>query len=533
MMRRALARGDVEALVSGARAEQVLPPLYLVLPAEEDGGLDLFVTAYLVRVRENGFMVILPDLEAVRARLDALVNDEGESIPLQRRDQVQAETVRGRQLGPGRVILADFPWSGCEFFVKPTALRGMTDRASRVLTLSVGDVVARPSAADAQDTAGRWIDQLDPDTAQEYWASANDGVAEEEEAPDEEVPLAPPHHALPARTLPVAARASQANQARPGGLFQASRGLSTAELDRLRNLAGGPPARTGTLERNRAPPNPPPEGGLHLEGEFGALPPPEVQDPAAELMDSTSTLQTLLLAQMRQNAVLLEKLASGKHGDGIQEALAGAGGSGSESSSGIKGHLAREAFVKQVSDCKLVAAKVQENAMTELGLSATEPGMMRTYLEQRVPLADHRLLQHVAALAAFGWEMGYKAESDELKGFCSRLLLFVEQAALDSGKVQLAYLLAGFPDPSPVGFAHRRAPGLKTFSRLAAPQWLAANLAYLKDLDYAETRIQQMATARPPNAPPKVTSADQSAEPNDDAEKPPRRPPRRPKNTAS
>ncbi|CAE7497831.1 unnamed protein product, partial [Symbiodinium microadriaticum] len=153
--------------------------------------------------------------------------------------------------------------------------------------------------------------------------------------------------------------------------------------------------------------------------------------------------------------------------------------------------------------------------------------MMRTYLEQRVPLADHRLLQHVAALAAFGWEMGYKAESDELKGFCSRLLLFVEQAALDSGKVQLAYLLAGFPDPSPVGFAHRRAPGLKTFSRLAAPQWLAANLAYLKDLDYAETRIQQMATARPPNAPPKLTSADQSAEPSDDAEKPPRRPLRR------
>ncbi|OLQ14911.1 hypothetical protein AK812_SmicGene904 [Symbiodinium microadriaticum] len=374
MMRRALARGDVEALVSGARAEQVLPPLYLVLPAEEDGGLDLFVTAYLVRVRQNGFMVMLPDLEAVRARLDALVNEDGESIPLQRRDQVQAETVRGRQLGPGRVILADFPWSGCEFFVKPTALRGMTDRASRVLTLSVGDVVARPSAADAQDTAGRWIDQLDPDTVQEYWASANDGGAEEEEAPDEEAPLAPPHPALLARTLP----AGQSGQTRRP--FQTSRGLSTAELDRLMSPAGGPPARTGTLERHRAPPNPPSEGGLHLEAEFGALPPAEVQDSAAELMDSTSTLQTLLLAQMRQNAVLLEKLVSGKHGDGIQEALAGAGGSGSESSSGIKGHLAREAFVKQVSDCKLVAAKVQENAMTELGLSATEPGMMRTYM---------------------------------------------------------------------------------------------------------------------------------------------------------
>ena len=78
--------------------------------------------------------------------------------------------------------------------------------------------------------------------------------------------------------------------------------------------------------------------------------------------------------------------------------------------------------------------------------------------------------------------------------------MFVEQAALDNGKTQLGYLLSGYPDPAPLGFSARRAPGLKTFSRLTPPQRMAANLAYLKDLDYAETRIAQLWIASPAKA---------------------------------
>lgn len=92
----------------------------------------------------------------------------------------------------------------------------------------------------------------------------------------------------------------------------------------------------------------------------------------------------------------------------------------------------------------------------------------------------------------------FRSGNTELHGFASRLLLFIEQTALDSGKTQLGYLLSGYPDPSPLGFTARRAPGLKTFSRLTPLQWMAANLAYLKDLDYAETRIAQLGTTRPP-----------------------------------
>ena len=60
---------------------------------------------------------------------------------------------------------------------------------------------------------------------------------------------------------------------------------------------------------------------------------------------------------------------------------------------------------------------------------------------------------------------GESSPAVELMSFTSRLLSFIEQAALDQGK---------------------RVPGLNSFLRLAQPQWLAANLAYVKDLDYAE-----------------------------------------------
>ena len=197
---------------------------------------------------------------------------------------------------------------------------------------------------------------------------------------------------------------------------------------------------------------------------------------------------------MRQNGLLLQRLAANRSSDGIQEALAGSGGSASDNSSGIKGHLAREAFLRQLADSRSVAAKVQSNALSELGLAAAEPGLMRTYIEKRLPLNDQRTLQHVASMAAFGWEAGFRSDNQELMAFASRLLVFSEQVALDSGRIQLGYLLAGFPDPSPLGFNSRPVPGLRTFSRLAPAQWVAANLAYLKDLDYAETRIAQLAT---------------------------------------
>ena len=485
-VRRALTRLDIEGLVQGVHAERPLPPAYLVL----DDVLDNYSVAYLLRVRANGFMVAVPDLQQIRSYVEAVVNDEGEPLALTQPEQAQAETVRGRHLGPARVLLVDLPWSGAEHFVKTQALRGIPDRASRVTALTVGSQPGRPMAGDLIDAASRWVEHLDPDTAQEYWASAAEGPeqeADEEEMPEQGVQepaaLTTP---TPFRPLPPEARASTGtgSDARStfwsesrafgdaAGTTSHSRGANTDE-DRGRGTPGGADHSAFGIR-------------AFGRGRVGGIASCRCSGPGEEKLMTGSTLQALLLAQMRQNAVLLERLAAGtKSGDGVQDALSAGGGNGSDSSGGIKGHLAREAFVKQVSDLKMVASRVQSQALAELGLSQAEPGMMRDYIEKRVPLQDQRLLQNFAALAAHGWEQGFRSGNQELQGFTSRLLMFVEQAALDNGKTQLGYLLSGYPDPAPLGFSARRAPGLKTFSRLTPPQWMAANLAYLKDLDYA------------------------------------------------
>ena len=99
----------------------------------------------------------------------ALIRLDIEALGLIQPEQAQAETVRGRHLGPSRVLLVDLPWAGAEHFVKTNALRGLPDRAGRVTTLSVGGQPGRPVAGDLLDTTNRWVEYLDPDTAQEYW----------------------------------------------------------------------------------------------------------------------------------------------------------------------------------------------------------------------------------------------------------------------------------------------------------------------------------------------------------------------------
>lgn len=74
----------------------------------------------------------------------------------------------------------------------------------------------------------------------------------------------------------------------------------------------------------------------------------------------------------------------------------------------------------------------------------------------------------------------------------------VEQVALDQGRVQLAWLLMGLSEPNhQVHFKHRNTPGLKPFSRLANPVWISANLAYLRDLDFLESRMEQISKKKP------------------------------------
>ena len=246
-----MGQADLEALVDGVGPEQTLPVIYLRLEPTEDG-MERFATAYPLRRRANGFLVLVPDAELVRDFLDNLMGDDGEALALMHREQVHAETVRGRQLGPAHIILVDLSWSCAERFVRSHPLRGAQDRNVRLTALSVGGTGGRPSSGDALDAAARWVEQLDPDTAQEYFESAQEAVEgsvdgepfEEEGAGEPLLERAPaPQPALPRRT----ARTTPA--ATPGSLFRPAGALDPAQLQRLQGLAGLAPPRAGGVER--------------------------------------------------------------------------------------------------------------------------------------------------------------------------------------------------------------------------------------------------------------------------------------------
>lgn len=138
--------------------------------------------------------------------------------------------------------------------------------------------------------------------------------------------------------------------------------------------------------------------------------------------------------------------------------------------------------MKVVADNHKVADVVRVNALRELGMDPSR--------EDGIPLAEHRLLAHFATLLAEAWATGHASNNTELLGVVGRMLIFTEQVAIDSGKLQVGWLLTGVAEP-PLHLmtTRQKHPGLQPFSRLSAPGWVAANLAYLRDLDFLESRV--------------------------------------------
>lgn len=203
----------------------------------------------------------------------------------------------------------------------------------------------------------------------------------------------------------------------------------------------------------------------------------------------TDPLQKMLLLQMQQMQLLAKQHE--KRADPLHAALGSSETSGG--GSGIKGCLARDAYVKLAADVSKVGAVVQANAAAELGLDPHQigSGLMREYLEKRVPLGDHRLLTQMGYMFAAAWEQGFRTNNPDLMGHAARGMLFIDQAATDFGRTTLAWLLTSLPEPQySITQRNRNKASMSPFTRLAAPSWIAANVSYMKDLDYLEGRIK-------------------------------------------
>ena len=294
-------------------------------------------------------------------------------------------------------------------------------------------------------------------------------------------------------------------------------------MEKLKMLAGAGPTRV--VAHERAAREARPEVSAFAEHSAETLEAEEL-DEALEtsLLATSDPMQRLMVLQMKQLSLLSRQIQSRQPADPIQAVLgSGSSDSNGGSTSGIKGCLAREAFVKISEDLLKLAEVAQANALNELGRTSTQntPGLMRDYLEQRVPLGNFKQLTQFGYLAAAAWKIGNRTSNKELQGFAAKMLMFIEQRAMDNGKSNLGWLMTGLPDPNfALVHQHQHRSGMKPFTRLAAASWVAANVSYLRDLDFLETKIRN--TDRPEKG-----AAGGGIKEGDDKRPQPKRPPKK------
>ncbi len=413
------------------------------------------------------------------------------------------------------------------------------------MQFSAGGQAGRPVARSVMQVADGWIagSEMDAAAAQDYVTGEDFSDDPEASIPDvgaqvgggadealrkrvaeleAQLRTATQAQTAPAPRVPAVGGPKQPPAARQQTLFappDREGALDSASWKRLQALAGPAPGRGASSKAPALRPT------VALQDSVFAEIEKEVEDPQAgdlallpELIEATEDpLQKLLAMQMQQNALLLQKMLGNRHSDPILGVLAGSSSSSGEGSAGVKGCLAREAFQKTIQNTVRVGEVSLANAMVELGMTSDrqDASVMRRYVERRIPLAEHKLLAHFATLLAEGWAEAYGNQNWEMMGFLSKALIFTEQCALDSGKLPLAWLMTGYSEPNmQLLVSHKHRPGLKPFSRLASPSWISANLAYLRDLDFLEGRMNQVGKQKP---------GKEQTEGEDDPPKPPKK----------
>ena len=512
-----------------------LIPVYLAGPIGENQKEEWRALCYFLRYRTGGFMLVAPFLEEVVTHLAALGERE-DVTPGTKEVEVRVETARGRYLGVLPVLLVDLGWPMVRHLRKVQAVRVSGGWAT--LKITYENVIARPVSRAAFEASELCVlEHEEGDPFMEY-VTADEMVPDFPDRPYGSGPGAPEDEdlvrQLQARIVDLesqaaAARASvpvQASGARTSReLFpnEQAGALDAGTMEKLKGLAGPSPARLGRLEtaqrlgaQAKAAPTPTPT--LEADLRAGAIEDEEADDIAAGLTDP---LQRLVALQVKQTNALMSRLAPKVSNDPLVNMLSGSGSeSANNGGGGVKGCAARDAFVRQMEDNNMVGRLVLQNAQRELGLtdSAVHPGIMRDYVEKKIPLGDMKLLTFMATYLSHAWETAYLARDELMMGYLARGLLFVEQAALDSGKTSMAWLMTGLPEPNwSVTSANRRRQGLQPFARLGQASWAAANVSYLRDLDFMETKMRAVGGSR----------ASRSFDETEDTEKPDK-PPRRP-----
>lgn len=389
----------------------------------------------------------------------------------------------------------------------------------------VGSTAGRPVLAAVEAVASQWIHQvLDTAVADEYFTAFELDGDVEPGADDEPAPSTPagPSAAnlevqqLRDRLQQLEQRMSSSGPAAVVGapaesaamMFGGDRRsspLSSVELQRLQIAAGPAPKRLGRAEGSLPAPQPALESLEQITeaeadrevGELEALPEPSMPELQAAMSQVADPVQKMLMAQLHQTTQLVKALTPKQQPDPIAAILGGSDSASASASSGvaIKGYAAREMFLKQLIDDRKLVATIRQHAARELGIAEdrTDGSLLRTYLEHRIPVSDRKSLIQFGYMLAWGWEAGHQTNNLQLQAFAGRMMLYIEQCALDDGRSNLAWLLTGLPEPNFQQLSlNRKRTTLTPFSKLAPPAWIAANISYLRDVELFETRLKQL-----------------------------------------
>lgn len=510
-----LTKAALETLHLGA-ARNALPLLVLTgLPECSSLGSCL---AQLVLVRNDGFMVIVPVDDQISENLDELVPNFPEAgedeIKLLHQSLVSASFGRGgATIVDCAVMYLDVGWPAAACFRRAP---GRTVAGFIPFATATGDA-CKPRKDSVLAGAQLWISEsMDEETAEAYLTAASgEGAAADDEQSQGGALAEAATTGLQRRVLELEAQLQAQSQQQAGStgargvggnappapqLFgdEAQRvGITPAQLAQLHQLLGAPPARLaeprrapaagggrGTLQRGPVLQAPHlAQQATHFRGletdleasldddiaafaeEGGVLQPPP--PPVA--------MQDLMMLQMQQQTALLNALLQNQQSpsDPLTKILGGSSGD-SSSGGGARGCAARDVLLRSYREHpEAVIATVRAHAAEELGVEPQSllPSGMKEFFEKKVPMANQKLLFHMAYLFAEMWQLSETGTPAQLQSMIARSLVFCEQVALDNGGTQFAWLLTGLPDPPRASLQSHRGGGVKPFSRLGDARW--------------------------------------------------------------
>ncbi|OLP77818.1 hypothetical protein AK812_SmicGene42084 [Symbiodinium microadriaticum] len=300
-------------------------------------------------------------------------------------------------------------------------------------------------------------------------------------------------------------------------LFQegAREQLGQEQMDRLVSLAGRGPkllqdlpgpsssalttgpaaaAAVGARPKARFSLSKAPASALEVDEEVEAARADVGADEGGKLLGQLLSQQTAILSQLAASA---QKAKDPLH-------LLGSGSSSEEGAKfpGVRGMAARQLLHEQFQKNPLaVYHGVRDRlaqARRKTSASELEARDMFLHFQEVVPLGNYKTLTYLSFLLCDMWEAIDRNNSEELMALVSLGLVFCEQVANEQGHTRLAWLLTCREDPPFSQVEARRAPRSEVpHGALSDPRWVAAQLAYLRDVDQIQDRTFK--SQLPPN----------------------------------